>query len=129
DLSGPLTLFGVEIPRAMMFLVLIYVLLTTVIAFWIGRPLIRLNFLYEMATANFRYALVRLRDSAENVAFYQGEKVERHGLLSRFAAVIAVYWRVVFRTVKFNGWNLGVNQTRSEEHTSELQSRENLVCR
>ncbi|MBF6356116.1 ABC transporter ATP-binding protein/permease [Nocardia higoensis] len=111
DLSGPLTLFDVEIPRAMMFLVLIYVLLSTVIAFWIGRPLIRLNFLYEMATANFRYALVRLRDSAENVAFYQGENVERRGLLGRFAAVIKVYWQVVFRTIKFNGWNLGVNQT------------------
>ncbi|WP_067861041.1 ABC transporter ATP-binding protein/permease [Nocardia shimofusensis] len=111
DLSGPLTLLGVEIPRAMMFLVLIYVLLSTAIAFWIGRPLIRLNFLYEMATANFRYALVRLRDSAENVAFYQGENVERRGLLARFAAVIKVYWQMVFRNIKFNGWNLSVNQT------------------
>lgn len=111
DLSGPLTLLGFEIPRAMMFLVFIYVLLSTVIAFWIGRPLIRLNFLYEMATANFRYALVRLRDNAENVAFYQGEDVERRGLLSRFAAVIEVYWSMVFRNLKFNGWNLSVNQT------------------
>ncbi|WP_054811879.1 ABC transporter ATP-binding protein/permease [Nocardia arizonensis] len=111
DLSGPIPLFGVEIPRAMMFLVLIYVLVTTAIAFWLGRPLIRLNFLYERANANFRYALVRLRDSAENVAFYRGENVERRGLLGRFASIISVYWQVVYRYLKFNGWNLTVNQT------------------
>src|SRR5690606_40255614 len=28
-----------------------------------------------------------------------------------------------------NSYAVGVNHSRSEEHTSELQSRENLVCR
>ncbi|KAA0021058.1 ABC transporter ATP-binding protein/permease [Antrihabitans cavernicola] len=111
DLSGPLTVLGVEIPRAMMFLVFAYVLISTVIAFWIGRPLIKLNFLNESLTATFRYALVRLRDSAENVAFYRGERVEGVGLLSRFRAVIKNYWQIVYRLLKFNGWNLSVNQT------------------
>jgi putative ATP-binding cassette transporter len=110
DLSGPLTLFGVEIPRAMMWLVLIYVLFTTVVAFWLGRPLIRLNFMYEAVTATFRYALVRVREGAENIAFYRGERVERAGLFARFRAVIAQYWRIVYRTLKFDGWNLSVNQ-------------------
>lgn len=111
DLSGPLTLFGTQIPRAMVFFVILYVLVTTVVAFWIGRPLISLNFWNERLSANFRYALVRLRDGAENVAFYRGENVEREGLLSRFAAVIKNYWAIVFRSLKFNGWNLAVNQT------------------
>lgn len=110
DLSGPLNLFGVEIPRAAMWIILTYVLITTVIAFWLGRPLIRLNFLYERVTANFRYALVRVREEAENIAFYRGERVERDGLFARFRAVIAQYWRIVFRTLKFDGWNLSVNQ-------------------
>ncbi|RVW05727.1 ABC transporter ATP-binding protein/permease [Rhodococcus xishaensis] len=110
DLSGPLTLFGLEIPRAMVVLVYVYILTATVIAFWIGRPLIRLNFLNERFTANFRYALVRLRDRAESIAFFRGEAVERTGLLGRFASVIANAWQIVFRTVKFNGFNLGVSQ-------------------
>lgn len=110
DLSGPLNVFGTEIPRGMVFAILIYVLITTSIAFWIGHPLIWLNFRYERATANFRYALVRLRVSAENVAFYHGEGVERRDLLSRFANVIKVYWALVIRTLKFSGWNLGVSQ-------------------
>ncbi|HJR89701.1 MAG TPA: ABC transporter ATP-binding protein/permease [Aeromicrobium sp.] len=110
DLSGPLNVFGLEIPRAMMWLVFMYVLIATVVAFWLGRPLIRLNFLYERVTANFRYALVRVRDGAENIAFYRGENVERVGLIRRFREVIATYWRIVFRTLKFDGWNLSVNQ-------------------
>src|SRR5690349_11309193 len=110
DLSGPISLFGFEIPRAMMWLVLTYVLVTTVVAFWLGRPLIRLNFLYERVTANFRYALVRVRDSAEKIAFYRGEGVERTGLFARFRQVIAQYWQIVYRTLKFDGWNLSVNQ-------------------
>ncbi|MFD4183042.1 ABC transporter ATP-binding protein/permease [Rhodococcus sp. NPDC058514] len=110
ELSGPLNIFGVEVPRAMMFLVFVYVLVTTAIAFWIGYPLIQLNYLRERFTANFRYALVRLRDSAENVAFYRGERVERRGLLTRFAAVIRNAWQIVFRNLKFTAWNFGVGQ-------------------
>ena len=64
-LSGALAVAGVEIPRAMVFMVYVYVVIATVFAFRIGRPLIRLSFLSERLTANFRYALVRLRENAE----------------------------------------------------------------
>ncbi|MEU4417489.1 ABC transporter ATP-binding protein/permease [Nocardia salmonicida] len=111
ELSGPMTVVGVEIPRAMLVLVIVYVLITTLVAFWIGHPLINLNFLYERVKANFRYSLVRVRDGAENVAFYRGERVERTGLLSRFASVIATAWSIVFRKLKFDSWNLSVNQS------------------
>ena len=72
QLSGPLAVFGVEIPRAMTFVAYLYVIVATVIAFRIGRPLIRLNFLNEALSASFRYALVRLRDSSESVAMLPG---------------------------------------------------------
>ncbi len=110
DLSGPMVILGVEIPRVMVFLVFIYVLVTTAVAFWIGRPLIRLNFLNEKLSATYRYALVRVREYGESIAFYRGEPVERGGLLAKFAAVIRNWWRLVFRTLKFSGFNLAVNQ-------------------
>ncbi len=109
-LSGPFEIGGITIPRAMVFLAYIYVIVATVIAFRIGRPLIRLNFLNERLTASYRYALVRVRENSENVAFYRGEQVESAGLLSRFAAVIANVWAIVFRSLKFQGFNLVVNQ-------------------
>ena len=84
QLSGPIPIFGIEIPRAMMFIAYIYVIVASVVAFRIGRPLIRLNFLNELLTGSFRYALVRLRDASESVAFYRGAQVERGNLDTRF---------------------------------------------
>jgi vitamin B12/bleomycin/antimicrobial peptide transport system ATP-binding/permease protein len=110
QLSGPLTVFGLQIPRAMVFLAYIYVIIATVFAFRIGRPLIRLNFLNELLTASFRYNLVRIRDNSENIAFYRGEQVENTGLMGRFAAVIANTWAIVFRSLKFQGFNLVISQ-------------------
>ncbi|MDH1655423.1 ABC transporter ATP-binding protein/permease [Pseudomonas mosselii] len=109
-LSAPLAVAGIEVPRAMVFAVYVYVLIATWIAFRLGQPLIRLNFLNEKLTANFRYALMRLRENAENIAFYQGAQVERGTLLGRFFALIGNAWALVFRNLKFSGFNLGVSQ-------------------
>ena len=109
-LSAPLVISGVEIPRAMVFAVYLYVIVATWIAFRLGRPLIRLNFLNEKLTANFRYALMRLREYAENVAFYQGSEIERGTLLGRFSALIGNVWSLVYRSLKFDGFNLAISQ-------------------
>ncbi len=85
-LSGPLTLFGLTIPKALFWIALLYVFFTTVVAFWIGRPLIRLSFRNELTNAAFRYALVRLRDAAEAIGLYRGEGAERGELMTRFSA-------------------------------------------
>ena len=110
NLSGALALMGIEIPRAMVFLVYLYVVVATVFALKIGRPLIVLNFMNEKLNANFRYALIRLREYGESVAFYRGEAVERGNLLARFASVIENMWGIVFRSLKFQGFNLAISQ-------------------
>ena len=63
-------------------------LAATVIAFVIGRPLIRLSYLNELRNAGFRYALVRVRDAASAVGLYRGENAERRLLSGRLSAVI-----------------------------------------
>jgi len=110
-LSGVFALFGVEIPRGLVFMVYIYVIVATVLAFRIGKPLIRLNFLNEKFGADYRYALVRLREYGENIAFYRGEKVEGTTLRLRFRQVIGNAWDIVHRTLKLSGFNLIVSQT------------------
>jgi putative ATP-binding cassette transporter len=109
-LSGPLTVLGQTIPRAMVMLVYFFVIVSSVAAFRIGRPLIRLNFLNEGLGASFRYALVRVRDHSESVAFYRGEEVERTILTTRFDAVIANSWAIAFRSMKFQSFNAVVSQ-------------------
>ncbi len=112
-LSGPLTFFGVTLPRALFWIAFVYVLLATVGAFWIGRPLIRLSFRNEATNAAFRYALIRLRDAAEAVGFYRGENAEKRLLGSRFAAIIDNYRAYVRRTIGLTGWNLSLSQLLS----------------
>ena len=109
-LAGPMMVFGTEIPRMMVFLVFTYVIITTVIAFRLGRPLIMLNFVNERLNANYRYSLIRIKEYAESVAFYAGEKVERSQLYKQFGSVINNMWDIVYRTLKFSGFNLVVSQ-------------------
>jgi putative ATP-binding cassette transporter len=109
-LSGTLSVFGFAIPKALFWVVLVHVVAATVIAFWIGHPLIRLSFRNELFNAAFRYALVRLRDAAEAVGLYRGERAERAQLANRFDATIANYRRYVRRTIGFLGWNVTVSQ-------------------
>lgn len=110
NLSGSLNVLGVEFPRAMFWTVLVYVLVATLVAIWLGHPLIWLSFNNEKLNAAFRYALVRLRDAAEAVGFYRGERVERAQLWRRFTPIIDNYRKFVRRTIIFNGWNWSVSQ-------------------
>ncbi|MBL1072850.1 ABC transporter ATP-binding protein/permease [Nocardia sp. 2] len=109
-LSGPLDVFGTTVPKALVFAAFIWIALATVVAFWVANPLIKLNFLFQRRSADYRFALVRLRENAENVAFYNGERQERSGLNLRFSAVIANAWARVYRLLRFFGWNLVTQQ-------------------
>ena len=109
-LSGPLTLGSVNVPRALFWVVIFYVLAATIVAFVIGRPLIRLSFMNELLNAGFRYALVRLRDASAAVGLYRGENAERRVLKGRLTAVMDNYGNWRNRMVLFTGWNLSLSQ-------------------
>jgi vitamin B12/bleomycin/antimicrobial peptide transport system ATP-binding/permease protein len=109
-LSGPLTLGTVTVPRALFWVVIFYVLAATIVAFVIGRPLIRLSFMNELLNAGFRYALVRLRDASAAVGLYRGENAERKVLNGRLTAVMDNYGNWRNRMVLFTGWNLSMSQ-------------------
>ncbi|GAB7069849.1 ABC transporter ATP-binding protein/permease [Mycobacterium hodleri] len=110
NLAGPLTFFGVTVPKALFWIVLLFVAGATAVSFWIGRPIIALSFRNEMTNAAFRYALVRVRDAAEAVGFSRGERVERRGLAERFGRIIVNYRALVWRGVAFLGWNKAMSQ-------------------
>jgi putative ATP-binding cassette transporter len=110
NLAGPLTIFGVTVEKALFWMALVFVFFTTVVAFWIGRPLIRLSFRNELTNAAFRYGLIRLRDAGEAIGFYRGERAERGQLTTRFAAIITNYRAFVRRNLAFLGWNKAMTQ-------------------
>ncbi|MGC9975375.1 MAG: ABC transporter ATP-binding protein/permease [Syntrophales bacterium] len=68
--------------------VLSYSLVGTLLTVLIGRRLVRLNFNQLRYEADFRYSLVHVRDNAESIAFYQGEKPEVAHIGERFRNVL-----------------------------------------
>ena len=54
----------------------------------IGRPLVGINFAQRRREADFRYALVGLRNNAEAIALYGGERREQGELLRRLHAAM-----------------------------------------
>lgn len=75
-------LFGIYPP--LFVVLLVYSLGGTAISVLLGKGLVPLNFMQEKKEADFRYALVRVRENAESIAFYGGEDNERQLLLERF---------------------------------------------
>jgi putative ATP-binding cassette transporter len=110
SLSGPLEVFGISIPGYMVWVALIYSVLGTWLAHLIGRPLIRLNFLQQRVEADFRYALVRVRDNVEGVALHGGEADERRGLNARFRALMENWWAIMVATKRLTFFTAGFGQ-------------------
>jgi putative ATP-binding cassette transporter len=109
-LSGAMTVFGVTIPGYMVWVALIYSAVGTWLAHLIGRKLIGLNFLQQRVEADFRYALVRLRENMEGVALHGGEAQEQRGLLGRFQAVIENWWGIMRATKQLTFFTAGFDQ-------------------
>jgi ABC-type uncharacterized transport system fused permease/ATPase subunit len=65
-----------------------YAVFGTVVTTLLGQQLVALNFARLQKEADFRYALVRLRDNAESIAFYAGEDLEGKTIEGRFQNVV-----------------------------------------
>jgi putative ATP-binding cassette transporter len=95
SLSGAMTVWGIEVPGYMVWMALIYAAAGTWLTHLIGRRLIPLNFEKQRREADFRFALVRLRENTEGVALYGGEADESRRLHQRFAALMDNWWRTM----------------------------------
>jgi vitamin B12/bleomycin/antimicrobial peptide transport system ATP-binding/permease protein len=95
----PLHVFGetYTIPGYLVWAALLYAAIGSVVTHLIGRRLIPLDFEQERREADFRFALVRLRENSEPVALLRGEESERRELLSRFSAIMQNWYRLMRR--------------------------------
>ncbi|MGG5808112.1 ABC transporter ATP-binding protein/permease [Falsiroseomonas sp. CW058] len=109
-LSGPLEVLGVSIPGYMVWAAILYSVLGTWLAHLIGRPLIRLNFLQQRVEADFRYALVRLRDNVEGIALHGGEADEKRALKDRFRTLMENWWGIMVATKRLTFFTSGFAQ-------------------
>lgn len=107
NLSGTITLpiVNVTINGYLVYISLIYATLGTLFAHFIGRKLVGLNYIQQQYEANFRYAMVRLRENSENVAFYRGEKNERITFINYFTDVITNFWSILKKRKQLTWYN------------------------
>lgn len=101
-LSGSTEIFGITIPGYMLWGALLYAVVGTWFTHLVGRSLVPLNFLRQKAEADFRYALVRLRENSEGVALSGGETEERAVLGDRFGEVTQNWYRLMKRRFKLS---------------------------
>lgn len=100
-LSGALTVGGVEVPGYMVWVAVVYAVVGSLLAHWIGRPLVGLNVAQQRYEADFRFALVRARENTEGIALYRGEADELAGFRNRFGAVVDNWWRIMKQQKRF----------------------------
>ena len=113
SISGPFRILGMTIPGYMVWVALLYAVAGTWLTHLVGRPLIGLNFLRQRVEADFRFALVRLRENVEGIALYNGEEQEKRGLVDRFGRIIGNWHAIMKRTLFLNTLIVGYNQMAS----------------
>ncbi|SHE76517.1 putative ATP-binding cassette transporter [Kaistia soli DSM 19436] len=113
-LSGdqPLLLFGqsYHIPGYLVWAALIYSIIGTFLAHWIGRALVKINFMQQRYEADFRFALVRDRENGEEIALLRGEPAERAQLGGRFQNVVGNFFQMMLRQKWLNFYQSGFGQ-------------------
>ncbi|WP_233237207.1 ABC transporter ATP-binding protein/permease [Bordetella sp. LUAb4] len=102
-LSGTLsfTLFGhaASIPGYMVWVAIVYAVVGSWVIQKVSGGLIAVNYRQQRVEADFRVLLVRLRQNAEQIAFYEGGTIEGARARVAFGAIRA-NWREVMRYTK-----------------------------
>lgn len=89
-----------SISKPLMVVLIIYAIAGTVLTMVVfGRVLIAINFNQLKKEANFRFGLVRIRENAEAIAFYRGQKQEYNQVEQRFLEALKnfnhlIRWRL-----------------------------------
>jgi vitamin B12/bleomycin/antimicrobial peptide transport system ATP-binding/permease protein len=106
---APLPLLGVDLafPGYLIVLAIVYASIGTLIAHFIGWPLIPLQFQQQRFESDFRFAIARVTDYADSVALMGGEAVERAELRRRFTALVRNWTALVGRQTRLNGFIFG----------------------
>jgi len=86
-----------------------YAAFGSVCTFLLGRPLISLNYAQLKKEADYRYKLINVRDNAESVAFYRGERREGTRVRQRLKAVVSNMLNIINRNRLLNFFTTGYN--------------------
>lgn len=114
NLSGIMTVpigsYEFTIYGYMVWLSLVYSIVGTYLTHKVGKALINLNYEQQKYEADFRFAMMRVRENTESIAFYRGEKPELENFLTRFKILIGNFRDIMTRQKILNGFTAGYGQ-------------------
>lgn len=110
--AAPLHLFGssFDIPGYLVWTALIYAIVGTWLTHLVGWPLVNLDFFQQRYEADFRFNLVRTRESSEQIALLKGESAEHQRLSERFGRVVDNWIAIMIRTKKITAFTASYSQ-------------------
>lgn len=105
-LAGALsvTLGGIPvvIPGYMVWVAALYALGGSYMIYKLGHPLVSITYQQQKVEADFRFGLIRVRENAEQIAFYDGEETERASARNVFQRIRDNWWRVMKYTKRLS---------------------------
>jgi putative ATP-binding cassette transporter len=95
SLSFHLANHPITIPGYMVWVAFAYALVGSLFIQFFGKPLAAINYQQQRYEADFRFMLVRLRENAEQVAFYRGASTEKEKLTGGFEQIRQNWSRIM----------------------------------
>ena len=84
----------VRIPGYMLWAAVVYAIAGSLLTNKVGHPLVSINYQLQRVEADFRFGLIRVRENAEQIAFYDGMQAEESNAQDLFGRIRENWWRV-----------------------------------
>ena len=105
-LAGALTVtlggMPLVIPGYMVWVAALYALGGSYLIHKLGHPLVSITYQQQRVEADFRFGLIRVRENAEQIAFYEGMDTEKSNAQGIFARIRDNWWRVMKYTKRLS---------------------------
>jgi putative ATP-binding cassette transporter len=110
-ISPPMA-FGVYyLPGWLIYIAAVYSLIGSLCTHFIGSQLILLGYSRQRYEADFRYAVVQIRDHAEGIALYGAERTEQDTLRSKFDKIKRIWWETMMYSKRLGFFQAFYGQT------------------
>jgi putative ATP-binding cassette transporter len=93
---------AVQIPGYMLWAAVAYALVGSLLTNKVGHPLVPINYQLQRVEADFRFGLIRLRENAEQIAFYDGMQTEGANAGDRFGRIRENWWQLMRYTKRYS---------------------------
>ncbi|WP_414443723.1 ABC transporter ATP-binding protein/permease [Burkholderia sp. 22PA0106] len=106
SIAGALSIpFGgsqITIPGYMVWAAALYAMIGSYLTHKAGHPLVSINYQQQRVEADFRFGLIRIRENAEQIAFFDGTSREKQNALGLFERIRDNWWRLMAYTRRMN---------------------------